>query len=149
MPDTEEEDDIYLYPEDLHPDERDDYRSAIDASKASEWQRDQVERIFGGSKRGESSGAGGSSQPPQQVRRTQSGREPRCKPPVAPSLYKSSGAKQKNIKDMFKGGSIREILGRLVSKFFIYDNVPPYKAGSHHFKNMIIGAQESGIFLKT
>ena len=49
---------------------------------------------------------------------------------------------------MFKGGSIREKLGRLVSKFFIYDNVPPHKAGSHHFKIMIIGAQESGIFLK-
>ena len=149
MPDTEEEDDMYLYPEDLHPDERDDYRSAIDASKASEWQREQVEKIFGGrSKRGEGSGAGGSSQPPQQVRRTQSGREPRYKPPVAPSLFKSSGAKQKNIKDMFKGGSIREKLGMLVSKFFIYDIVPPHKASSHHFKNMIIGAQESGILKK-
>lgn len=66
MPDTEEEDDMYLYPEDLHPDERDDYRSAIDASKASEWQREQVARIFEGrSKRGESLGAHGSSQPAQ------------------------------------------------------------------------------------
>ena len=60
-------------------------------------------------------------------------------------MYKSSCAKQKNIKDMFKRGSIREKMGRLVSKFFIYDNVPPHKADSHHFKNMIVGAQESGI----
>ena len=65
LSDTEEEDDMYNYPEDLHPDEWDDYRSAIDTSKTSKWQREQVERIFGGrSKREESSGAGGSSQPP-------------------------------------------------------------------------------------
>ncbi|KAK2647835.1 hypothetical protein Ddye_015324 [Dipteronia dyeriana] len=51
---------MYHYPKDLHPDERDDYRSAIDASKASEWQREQVGRIFRGrSKKGESSGVGG------------------------------------------------------------------------------------------
>ncbi|KAK3221721.1 hypothetical protein Dsin_008746 [Dipteronia sinensis] len=130
----------------MFPDERDDYRSAIDASKASEWKREQEARIFGGrSKRGKGSGAGGSSQPPQQVRRTQSGREPHYKLLVAPSLYKSSGAKQKNIKDMFEEGSIREKMGRLVSKFFIYDNMPPHKADSHHFKNKIIGAQELGV----
>ncbi|KAK3205666.1 hypothetical protein Dsin_019712 [Dipteronia sinensis] len=39
---------MYHYPEDLHLDERDDYRYAIDPSKASEWQREQVARIFGG-----------------------------------------------------------------------------------------------------
>ncbi|KAK2635379.1 hypothetical protein Ddye_030171 [Dipteronia dyeriana] len=38
---------MYHYPEDLHPNERDDYRSAIDASKASEWEREQVGIIFG------------------------------------------------------------------------------------------------------
>ncbi|KAL5804750.1 hypothetical protein ACOSQ3_031550 [Xanthoceras sorbifolium] len=54
-------------------------------------------------------------------------------------LYKSSTAKEKNITNLFKEGSIREKMGRLVSKFFIYDNMLPHKPGSHHFKNMIIG----------
>ena len=45
----------------------------------------------------------------------------------------------KNIKDILKGGSIKEMIGCLISKFFIYDNVAPNKANSHHFKNMIIG----------
>ncbi|KAL5812288.1 hypothetical protein ACOSQ3_027238 [Xanthoceras sorbifolium] len=63
----------YFEVEGLHLEERDDYRVAIEASKASKWQREEEAKIFGGSsKRGESSEAGGSSQPPQQVRRTQS-----------------------------------------------------------------------------
>ncbi|RVW65094.1 hypothetical protein CK203_034887 [Vitis vinifera] len=66
-------------------------------------------------------------------------------PPIAPSLYKSSAAKQKNIKDIFKGGAIKETMGRLISKFFIYESVAPAKAKSHHFKNMIIGAQQAGM----
>ncbi|KAJ9680166.1 hypothetical protein PVL29_019454 [Vitis rotundifolia] len=36
-------------------------------------------------------------------------------------------------------------MGRLISKFFIYDSVAPNKANSHHFKNMIIGAQQAGM----
>ena len=66
--------------------------------------------------------------------------------PIAPSLYKSSKAKKKNIKDILKGGSIKETMGRLISKFFIYDSITPNKANSHHFKNMIIGAQQVGNF---
>ena len=31
---------------------------------------------------------------------------------------------------------------RLINKFFIYESVPPQKADSHHFKNMIFGAQQ-------
>ncbi|RVW62088.1 hypothetical protein CK203_058940 [Vitis vinifera] len=54
-------------------------------------------------------------------------------------------SKTKNIKDIFKGGAIKETMGRLISKFFIYESVAPAKAKSHHFKNMIIGAQQAGI----
>ncbi|RVW95605.1 hypothetical protein CK203_039065 [Vitis vinifera] len=61
------------------------------------------------------------------------------------SLLLSSAAKQKNIKDIFKGGAIKETMGRLISKFFIYESVAPAKAKSHHFKNMIIGAQQAGM----
>ena len=60
---------------------------------------------------------------------------------IAPSLYKSSVVRQKNLKNMFKGGSIKETMGRLINKFFIYESVPPQKANSHNFKNMIFGAQ--------
>ncbi|KAL6312457.1 hypothetical protein AAG906_021673 [Vitis piasezkii] len=37
------------------------------------------------------------------------------------------------------------MMGRLINKFFIYDSVAPNKANSHHFKNMIIGAQQAGM----
>ena len=47
------------------------------------------------------------------------------------------------MKNLFKGGAIKEIMGRLISKFFIYESVPPSKADSHHFKNMIVGAQQA------
>ena len=46
--DEEEEDsheDVYMYPVDIHYDERDEYREAICASKASEWNREQVEEF--------------------------------------------------------------------------------------------------------
>ena len=90
-------------PKDLHPDEREAYINAVQASKASEFEREQQERVFGGkSKRGEGSGASGSSQP-SQLRRTKSVREPNPKPPIAPSFYKSSGARQKSLKDMLTG----------------------------------------------
>ncbi|RVW78681.1 hypothetical protein CK203_048452 [Vitis vinifera] len=39
-------------------------------------------------------------------------------------------------------------MGRLISKFFIYESVAPAKAKSHHFKNMIIGAQQAGMGIK-
>ena len=56
-----------------------------------------------------------------------------------------SAARQINIKDLFKGGSIKETMGCLISKFFIYESVAPHKTNSHHFKNMITGAQQVGI----
>ena len=42
--DEEEEgdEDVYMYPTDMHLDERNEYREAVRASKASEWNRDQA-----------------------------------------------------------------------------------------------------------
>ena len=42
--DDEEEgdEDVHMYPADMHPNERDEYRVVVRASKASEWNRDQV-----------------------------------------------------------------------------------------------------------
>ena len=39
----EEDDDVYMYPTDMNPDERADYRATCRASKASEWNRQQEE----------------------------------------------------------------------------------------------------------
>ena len=33
------DEDVYMYLVDMHPDERDEYREAVRASKASEWNR--------------------------------------------------------------------------------------------------------------
>ena len=46
---------------------------------------------------------------------------------------------------MFKGGSIKEIMRRLISKFFIYESVPPQKVDAYHFKNMIFGAPQANL----
>ena len=42
--DDEEEgdEDVYMYLVDMHPDERDEYREAVRASKVSEWNREQA-----------------------------------------------------------------------------------------------------------
>ena len=56
----------------------------------------------------------------------------------SPLVYKSSTARQRSIKNLFKGGSIKENMGHLISKFFIYESVAPYKTNSHYFKKMII-----------
>ena len=39
----EGEEDVYMYSADMHHDERDEYREAVRASKASEWNREQGE----------------------------------------------------------------------------------------------------------
>ncbi|RVW44266.1 hypothetical protein CK203_099601 [Vitis vinifera] len=136
-----EDEDVYMYPTDMHPDERDAYRSVVRASKASDWECEQHENIVGSKRKtGESS-----TSIPSTMRKSQSMRHSHQSPPIAPSLYKSSAARQKNIKDIFKGGAIKETMGRLISKFFIYESVAPSKAKSHHFKNMIIGAQQAGM----
>ena len=44
--DEEEEkgdEDVYMYPANMHPDERNGYREAVRASKANEWNREHAE----------------------------------------------------------------------------------------------------------
>ena len=77
------------------------------------------------------------------MRKSQSVRYSNPLLPDAPSLYKSSAARQKNMRNLFKCGVIKETMGRLISKLFIYESVLPSKADSHHFKNMIVGAQQA------
>ncbi|WJZ92484.1 hypothetical protein VitviT2T_011474 [Vitis vinifera] len=140
--DDDEDEEVYMYPTNMDLDERIAYRETVHASKATEWERQQHENLVGSKRKtGESSRRSGAPI----MRKSQSMRHSDPSPPIAPSLYKSSKAKQKNIKDMLKGGSIKETTGRLISKFFIYDSVTPNKANSHHFKNMIIGAQQAGM----
>ena len=43
--DEEEEDEIYMYPGDMTPDERAEFRVACHASKAIEWNRQQEEEF--------------------------------------------------------------------------------------------------------
>ncbi|KAM5577951.1 hypothetical protein ABKV19_008328 [Rosa sericea] len=108
------------------------------ASRQSEWEREQ------GISRGVS-GPGGTSRSQPKFDRSKSVRQEHGDQPQASfpqSLYKSNAAKQKSIIDSMSMGSLKEKLGRLCGKFFIYTNVPAYKAESHEYKNMIIGAQE-------
>ena len=51
-------------------------------------------------------------------------------PPLSftPSPYKSFGVRKKimlKLKDLFKVGSIKVTMGRVISEFFIDKNVPP------------------------
>ena len=51
--DEEEEGDeeVYMYPAAMHHDERDEYREAVRASKASEWNRDQAAGFMRGKRK--------------------------------------------------------------------------------------------------
>ena len=80
--------------------------------------------------------------PSRRMQRSQSVQHTDPSPSIALSMYKSSTTRQKGLKNMFKDGSIKETMGRLISKFFIYESVLPQKVDLHHFKNMIIGAQQ-------
>ncbi|RVX18949.1 hypothetical protein CK203_006858 [Vitis vinifera] len=113
--DDDGDDDVYMYLADMHPDERHAYREAVRASKAAEWNRQQEEHFIKGKRK-----TGESSHPTnpttRQMRKSQSVRYSDPSLPDAPSF-----------------------------KFFIYESVPPSKADSHHFKNMIVGAQQAGM----
>ncbi|KAL6320235.1 hypothetical protein AAG906_005305 [Vitis piasezkii] len=136
-----DDDDVYMYSTDMHPNERHAYREAIRASKAAKWNRQQEEHFVKGKRKiSESSHP---TNPTRQMQKSQSVRYSDPSLPDAPSLYKSLAARQKNMKNLFKCGAIKETMGRLISKFFIYESVPPSKANSHHFKNMIVGAQQA------
>ena len=140
--DDDDNNDVYMYPTDMHPDEQDAYRAVVQASKAIEWDQQQDETFMGSKhKTGELSHL---SDAPRPMRKSQSVRHSKPLSPIALSLYKYFTTRRRNIKDLFKCGSIKETMGRLISKFFIYEGVAPYKANSHHFKNMIIGTQQAG-----
>ena len=49
--DEKEEEDVYMYPTDMNPDERADYRAAWHASKASKWNRRQEEGFVRGKRK--------------------------------------------------------------------------------------------------
>ena len=47
----EGDEDVYMYPFDMQPNERDEYREAVRASKASEWNREQAEGFMRGKRK--------------------------------------------------------------------------------------------------
>ena len=52
--DDEEEvgdEDVYMYLANMHPNERDEYRETVRASKASEWNQEQFERFMRGKRK--------------------------------------------------------------------------------------------------
>ena len=49
--DDDEEEGVYMYLANMHPDERDEYREAVRASKASEWNREQVAGFMRGKRK--------------------------------------------------------------------------------------------------
>ena len=51
-----------------------------------------------------------------------------------------SSKTKKSKKDLLKSGFIKETIGHLIKKFFIYESNMSHKTNSHQFKNMIVGA---------
>ena len=47
----EGDEDVYMYSADMHLDERDEYREAVCASKASEWNREQATEFMRGKRK--------------------------------------------------------------------------------------------------
>ncbi|XP_060667885.1 uncharacterized protein LOC132799608 [Ziziphus jujuba] len=87
--DDEDDDDI-AYPPGMDPYEKNDYREAIGASKQSELERSHLHKV-----RYQAEGGESSSRAKPAVQQTKSFKDPQSRF-VAPSLYKSSKAKQKN-----------------------------------------------------
>ena len=115
--------DVYMYPIDMHPNEWDAYRYAICALKAIEWERQQYENIVGNKRKTwESSRLTGAL---TMMGKSQSMWHSNQSPLIAHSLYKSFAARQKNVKYIFNGGSIKETMRYLIKKFFIYESVIP------------------------
>nr|XP_011469160.1 PREDICTED: uncharacterized protein LOC105352880 [Fragaria vesca subsp. vesca] len=133
--DSQDNSDDEVYPdEEMGPEELRHYRQAIRDSKEAQWNREHLHKIP--NRDGSSSGT--------HMRRATSVRESQPTQPLAANLKSSFQARQKNIKDSFSKGSIKEMMGRFISKFFIYDNVPAAKVASPHFENMVIGIHRAG-----
>ncbi|KAM1394352.1 hypothetical protein ACFX2F_030404 [Malus domestica] len=136
--DSDNDDDEDECDDNMGPEERRSLKQALRASKQSAWEREHLHKI---PNRAQGFGTSGGAQ----MRRRGSLRESQPTPQPAPSLYKSSKARRKSVWSYFTGGNVKEGMGRLISKFFIYENVPAEKASSHHFKNMIVGCQQAGV----
>ncbi|KAI5317211.1 hypothetical protein L3X38_036918 [Prunus dulcis] len=136
--DSDDDDDEDEYDDDMGPEERRNFKRPLRASKQSAWEREHLHKL---PNRAQVSGTSGGAQ----MRRGASVRESQPTPPMAPSLYKSSRARQKSVWSYFAGGNVKEGKGCLISKFFINDNVPAEKASSHHFKNMVLGCQQASV----
>ena len=96
-----EDEDVYMYLIDMHPDEQDAYRYAVCTSKTSEWEREQHENIVGSKcKTGESPRSIGT---PTAMQKSQIMQHSNQSPLVAPSLYKSSIARQKKYQRYIQG----------------------------------------------
>ncbi|KAL6336514.1 hypothetical protein AAG906_022455 [Vitis piasezkii] len=125
--DDDGDDDVYMYP--LTCTTMSDMLIRGGSSiKSSEWNRQQQEHFI---KTKEKQSSHPTNPTTRQMRKSQSVRYSDPSLPDAPSLYKSSAARQKTVKNLFKGGAIKETMGRLIED-------------SHHFKNMIVGAQQAG-----
>lgn len=74
-------------------------------------------------------GGGSGSQPPRG--------------PISPSLYRSDSARQPPVPTA-SHLSLKKRLGKMVSRFFIHENIPANKVKSHHFHNMMHEAGEVG-----
>ena len=106
--DDDDNNDVYMYPIDMQPDERDAYRVVVQASKATEWDQQQHETLVGSKDK-----TGESSRPSDALRsmwKSHSVQNSKPSPSIAPSLYKSFAIRQRNIKDLFKDGSIKEMM---------------------------------------
>lgn len=132
------DDEGIVYPdENMTLEELREYRQAIRNSKEAQWNREHLHKVP--NRDGSSSGT--------HMRRATSLREPQPSQPTQPLGAKFSSsfrARQKSIKDSFSKGSVKEMMGRFISKFFIYDNIPAEKANSLHYENMVIGIQRAG-----
>ncbi|KAM1111262.1 hypothetical protein ACFX19_010556 [Malus domestica] len=87
--DDEDECDDYMGPE-----ERRSLKQALRASKQSAWEKEHLHKI---PNRAQGSGTSGGAQ----MRQGGSLRESQPTPPIAPSLYKSSKARQKSVWSYF------------------------------------------------
>ncbi|CAL8085105.1 unnamed protein product [Prunus armeniaca] len=136
--DNDDDDDEDECDDDMGPEERRNFKQSLRASKQSAWEREHLHKLANRAQVSKTSGGA-------QMRRGASVRELQPTPPMAPSLYKSSKAHQKSVWSYFARGNVKEGMGRLISKFFIYDNVPVEKESSHHFKNMVLGCQQASV----
>ena len=96
-----EDQDVYMYPTNMHPDEWYAHRSVVCASKATEWEHQQYENIVESKhKIGESSHP---TSTPTTMRKSQSMQHSNQSPPIAHLLYNSSAARQKKYQRYIQG----------------------------------------------